>query len=76
MSVPTKTRVFVLNNPPKTEILPDTFKIEERDIPELRDGEVLIKPIAYDNMPALRGWIGASADPVSCPFAQQLRTAH
>lgn len=65
MSIPTKARVFVLNNPPKTTIEADTFRIEERDIPELKDGEVLIKPIAYDNMPALRGWIGASADPVS-----------
>lgn len=61
MSVPTKTRQWVLANHPTG--LPSygkddsTFKLEETDLPSLKDGEILIKTLYLSNDPAQRGWI-------------------
>jgi NADPH-dependent curcumin reductase CurA len=65
MSTPKTTRVIVNANPPVGAIKPDTFAIEERPLPELNDGEVLVKTLAFGNEPAQRGWIDGAIDPVS-----------
>lgn len=61
MSLPTKSRQWVLANHPKG--LPtygksgDTFEIKEVDLPSLNDGELLVQTLYLSNDPAQRGWI-------------------
>lgn len=66
MSIPKTTKVYILANPPAGEIQPDTFKLETRPLPaqdELKDGEMLVKTIAFSNDPAQRGWMDPTVDP-------------
>jgi hypothetical protein len=37
-SIPKTTRVIINANPPVGELKPDTFKVEERPLPELQEG--------------------------------------
>jgi NADPH-dependent curcumin reductase CurA len=61
MSTPTSTKVFLLDHHPKDHISLSgsdaTFKLEERKLDELKDGEVLIETLYLSNDPAQRGWI-------------------
>lgn len=61
-SIPKQTKAWIVANPPQAEIKPDTFELVTRDIPELKDGEVLIKVQHLSNDPAQRGWIQKDAD--------------
>jgi NADPH-dependent curcumin reductase CurA len=64
-TIPQTTRVIVNANPPVGDIQPDTFKVEERPLPELENGQVLVKILALGNEPAQRNWIDGNTDPVS-----------
>ncbi|WWD20857.1 hypothetical protein CI109_105334 [Kwoniella shandongensis] len=57
-SVPTKNTQVVLNERPKAGPITDTtFRSQTVDIPELKDGEVLVK-VTYTSLdPTQRGWI-------------------
>lgn len=61
MSLPTKSRQWVLANHPTG--LPtygnkgDTFELKEVDLPSLQDGQVLVQNLYLSNDPAQRGWI-------------------
>lgn len=65
MSVPKEQNVWIVNENPAAEVQPDTFKLVTKPIPELKDGEVLVKVEFISNDPAQRGWIQKGADPVS-----------
>jgi NADPH-dependent curcumin reductase CurA len=58
---PTSARSWVLANKPEGLPVLDganaTFKLEIRDLPELKDGQVLLKTLFLSNDPAQRGWI-------------------
>jgi hypothetical protein len=64
-SIPKTTRVIINANPPVGELKPDTFKVEERPLPELQEGQVLVKVLALGNEPAQRNWLDTSIDEVS-----------
>ncbi|KAK4895636.1 quinone oxidoreductase [Elasticomyces elasticus] len=40
------------------------FKLVEKDLPEPKEDELLVKPIYLSNDPAQRGWISTEADPL------------
>lgn len=63
MSHPTDQNAWILANPPSGEIQPDTFALEKRPLPELKDGELLVKMEYFSNDPAQRGWMQKGADP-------------
>ncbi len=63
-SIPKETPVWILNEPPTGEIQPDTFKQTTQPIPEVKDGQVLVKLDYLSNEPAQRTWMGPT-DPVS-----------
>ncbi|OQU97383.1 hypothetical protein CLAIMM_03317 [Cladophialophora immunda] len=60
-SLPSKTRSWILTNKPKglPTISGDapTFTLQTRDIPPLKDNQVLVRVLYYSNDPAQRGWI-------------------
>lgn len=60
---PTQTKVVILNEPTAAEVTGDTFKVVIQDIPELKDGEMLIKVTELDNVPAIRTWIDSRFEP-------------
>lgn len=45
--------------------MPDTntFKLEEKSLPELKDDQVLLKAHYLSNDPAQRGWIQEGVNP-------------
>lgn len=59
--LPTKTRSWILTNKPKglATISGDepTFTLQTRDLPALKDDQILVKVLYYSNDPAQRGWI-------------------
>ncbi|CAH6720446.1 uncharacterized membrane protein [[Candida] jaroonii] len=63
MSLPTKSTLVAVNEPPTYEInatfdQPEsTFKIVEKEIGELQDGQLLVKNLYLSNDPTQRGWI-------------------
>ena len=67
MSLPAKSRQFTLANPPTD--LPQldgpsaTWTLETKDLPSLKDDQVLIKVLYISNDPAQRGWISKGIDP-------------
>jgi NADPH-dependent curcumin reductase CurA len=67
MSLPTTTKAHVLRNKPTGNIVLDgpnaTFKLEEKDVPELKDGQLLLELLYLSNDPAQRGWMDANQDP-------------
>ena len=52
----------MLVNPPSD--MPDetTFKLVDYELPELKDGEILVKTQYLSNDPAQRGWIQKGVD--------------
>lgn len=63
---PKTTKIFIVNNLPVTSIEPSSFRLETQPLPsasELKDGETLVKAIAFSNDPAQRAWIDANQDP-------------
>ena len=67
MSLPTKTRQWILANKPTD--FPElsgpnaTFKLESNSLPSLKEDQILVKPLALSNDPAQRGWISKFANP-------------
>lgn len=63
-AIPTQSRVWVLKNKPTAlpQLLGDTptFSLETRDLPTLKDNEILVEALYYSNDPAQRGWIAAN----------------
>jgi NADPH-dependent curcumin reductase CurA len=61
------TRQWLLNKKPDDLPILDgpnaTFKLEETDLPELKDDEVLVQLKYLSNDPAQRGWISNTIDP-------------
>lgn len=53
----TTSRQWVLDEPPVDFPDDKTFKLVERPIPELQEGQVLVKTLYLSNDPAQRGWI-------------------
>lgn len=68
MSLPTKQHIWIVSNPPSAEIQSDTFTLETRDLPELKDGELLVQIEYISNDPAQRGWIQKDADAVGSVY--------
>jgi NADPH-dependent curcumin reductase CurA len=60
---PTQIQEWTLKNLPQAEPNYEigqptsTFELKKRDVPELKDSQLLIKAIYYSNDPAQRGWI-------------------
>lgn len=67
MSRPRQSRQWTLQHKPFENPILDgpnaTFQLETKEIPDLLDGQVLLKPIYLSNDPAQRCWISATADP-------------
>lgn len=61
--MPSTTKVIILANPPTGAILSDTFLVQNQDLPPLEDGQVLLKAIALNNLPAQRTWMDNEIDP-------------
>jgi NADPH-dependent curcumin reductase CurA len=61
MSLPTQTKVWVLQNKPVDHAVLEgsdaTFKLETQDLPSLKDGQLLVQVVYLSNDPAQRGWI-------------------
>ncbi|GAA6060225.1 hypothetical protein JCM10212_002304 [Sporobolomyces blumeae] len=53
------TKAFIINKKPKENITDETFKLVEKDVPDLKDGEIKIKALYLSNDPAQRTWIQA-----------------
>jgi len=77
MPLPTETRVWTLANKPTENVILSkdsnaTFKLETKPLPELKDGQLLLKTMYLSNYPAQRGWIDAniSADRLYVPPVQ------
>ena len=62
MSAPKTTRAWILSNPPTDMPDENTFKLVEQDLPELKDGEVLVKTTYLSNDPAQRGSMQKGVD--------------
>lgn len=78
-SIPSETKVYILNEPPSGAIKPDTFKIETQPLPkdsELKDGELLLKTIALSNDPAQRTWMQKDVDAVSAVASYRHREVY
>lgn len=60
-SIPTRSRQWTLTNQPSgkptTEGSNPTFTLETKDLPSLKDGQILVKTQYLSNDPAQRGWI-------------------
>lgn len=64
MSLPTQQNAWIIANPPSGPIQPDTFQLKkDQPLPELKDGELLVKIEYFSNDPAQRGWMQKDADP-------------
>jgi NADPH-dependent curcumin reductase CurA len=67
MSIPTETKVWLLNEQPTDKITSNTFKLSTKPLKseaDLKDGELIVKVLALSNDPAQRGWMDGSIDPV------------
>ncbi|BEI81021.1 hypothetical protein CcaverHIS002_0201810 [Cutaneotrichosporon cavernicola] len=60
---PTEQKIWIVNENPIAEVQPDTFRLETRPLPALKDGEVLVQVEFISNDPAQRGWIQKGSDP-------------
>ncbi|KAG8629059.1 hypothetical protein KVT40_002924 [Elsinoe batatas] len=64
MSAPKQTKQYLLAAHPKAEVNPsEQFKLVTTDLPELKDGQVLVKVRYLSNDPAQRGWISYHPNP-------------
>lgn len=65
---PTTSKTLILQNPPTTDTdlslggANSTFKLESQSIPELNEGQYLVKTIYLSNDPAQRGWMQKDSD--------------
>lgn len=50
-SIPTSTKAFILSTAPAKEVNTQNFELVERDIPELKDDQVLVKTVYLSNDP-------------------------
>ncbi|KAK4689670.1 hypothetical protein P7C73_g434, partial [Tremellales sp. Uapishka_1] len=58
MSAPSQSsQVILASRPGAGEIKSDTFKLETVDVPELQDGQVLVRTDYVSIDPAMRGWL-------------------
>ncbi|GAA5923138.1 MDR family NADP-dependent oxidoreductase [Sporobolomyces koalae] len=57
------TKTWIINQKPKDAIKEDTFKLIEREVPELKDGQIKVKSLYLSNDPAQRTWIAAGLTP-------------
>ncbi|MBC9958310.1 NADP-dependent oxidoreductase [Yimella sp. cx-51] len=55
MSLPTQTREIVLASRPNGAPTPDNFRLVERDLPALQDGEILVRNTVMSVDPYMRG---------------------
>ena len=63
MSTPSKTSQYILAKQPSGAVnLSEVFKLTEKDLPALQDGELLVKTLYLSNDPAQRTWIQANLD--------------
>ena len=46
-----ESKVWILNDPPEKEVQKDTFALKTRTLPELQNGQVLLKVIFLSNDP-------------------------
>lgn len=55
-----------------------TFKLSETELPELKDGEILVKALYFSNDPAQRGWISPNAtqDRLYAPMVKEGTPMH
>ena len=58
--VPASTRVVVLRNRPEGDPSPGDFTLEERPLPDLAEGEVLVRNAFMSVDPSMRGRLGTS----------------
>jgi len=59
--MPDSNRCVVMAKRPSPGVVPpSTWRVEERAIPELADGEVLVRVAYVDVQPAMRGWLNES----------------
>lgn len=58
------TKVIRLANPPNRGAVDDsTFRLDTVDLPELKDGQILVKVVALGNEPAQKTWMDTEIDP-------------
>lgn len=66
MAVPTTTKQWVLANRPTEDVVLDgpnaTWKLKEVELPQLRDGQILVQNMYMSNDPAQRTWIWGGLD--------------
>jgi NADPH-dependent curcumin reductase CurA len=55
--VPVRNRRFLLRERPKGRIGPDTFELDEREVPDIGDGEALVRTEWISIDPTNRAWI-------------------
>lgn len=63
-----ESKVWILNDPPEKEVHKDTFALETRKLPELQNGQVLLKVIFLSNDPVRheQGCIRMDSHPEIC----------
>ncbi|GAA5859567.1 hypothetical protein JCM8547_006144 [Rhodosporidiobolus lusitaniae] len=73
MSFPTSTKSWILKQKPEDKVTDQTFALETKPIPDLKDGEVLVKVKYFSNDPAQRTWINKSGvkDRAYGPFPEE-----
>lgn len=58
------SKVIRLANPPNRGAVNDsTFRVDSIDLPELKDGQMLVKVLALGNEPAQKTWMDTEIDP-------------
>lgn len=64
VSTMVSTKVIRLANPPNRGAVDDsTFRLDTVDLPELKDGQLLVKVLALGNEPAQKTWMDTEIDP-------------
>ena len=72
-SLPAEQRIWLLNKAPTGELNADTFRLETRSLPALKDGEIMLKIDYLSNDPIQRLWISPSGGVSACGSAWQWR---
>lgn len=53
----TKNREWLLSSRPETLVGPENFEFAERDLPSIKDGEMLVRSLYFSMDPTQRGWL-------------------
>jgi hypothetical protein len=53
----TKNREWLLKSRPETMVGPENFEFVERDLPEISDGQMLVRCLYFSMDPTQRGWL-------------------